>query len=79
MEIGRGSDTRSWIWLEVAGGAARMAAVMGCCRDIPSRFSCSPSLWVSWVGVFGLAVGPGDMQAVHRLPLPVHSWASAIA
>ena len=45
VEIEMRSDACSGIWLEVADGAARMAAVLGCCRDIPSCFSCRPPLW----------------------------------
>ena len=52
---------------DLAGGGRWdcMAAVLGCCRSIPSCFSCSPPLWGSWTGVFGLTVGPGGMQAVY--------------
>lgn len=63
VEIGIGSDARSWIRLELADGPH--GCVPGCCMDIPSCFSCSSPLWGAWVDVAGLAVGSGDMQAVY--------------
>ena len=53
-----------------------MAAVPGYCRDIPSCFSCSSPLWGSWVGVSGLAVGPGDMQTVYSPHGMAADWAT---
>ena len=54
-------DTRPGIWLEVADAAAWLQF-----RGAVGTYLL-PSLWGSWVGVSGLTVGPGDMQAAYPL------------
>lgn len=65
----------SW---NLAGGCrcGCMAAVPGCCRDMPSCFWCSLPLWGLWAGVSGLTVGPGDMQAVYSQHGMTAVWAT---
>lgn len=67
-ELGGGDwDELGCLFWDLAGGSrwCCMTAVPGCCRDIPSCFSCRPPLWGSLAGVSGLVLDPGDMQAVY--------------